>query len=274
MRLNLTGFLCILLIVSCTRSNQPAPQPDPIPPLNPPPPVILSLPLLDSFKIYTLGPKEITLCIGKMNYDGYGRLIDVYETITDTTEEGQPLRSDTTVFTLIYTGSDSLPSAYTDLEVNLAYFEEFGFLSYDDQGRVSQDSGTNVNVNWLRKYQYGEKQIRRNNAGNVDSIQIGDHNVLSCSRTMTIDSFTYSAYPNPFYQPALANHVGALMVFQYIDIFSRNLFSSSQSRFVNYDPYLSTNYSWTKNGSGQVISGIGTDATTGKILQYYWFTYR
>jgi hypothetical protein len=64
------------------------------------------------------------------------------------------------------------------------------------------------------------------------------------------------------------------MVFNSEDIFSKNLFNSSAAQYVGNDPYLVTNYSWTTNANGQVISGIGTDAKTGAILQYFWFTYR
>src|ERR1700676_5284192 len=123
MRLILSALLYMLLAISCTRTNSPSPKPTPRPgPTPDPPPTTLSLPLLDSFKVYTLGPKEIILGIGKMNYDGAGRLKDIYQTGTDTTLQGQPLRPDTLDFTLIYQGSDSLPYAYTDYVASLAPF--------------------------------------------------------------------------------------------------------------------------------------------------------
>gem|GEM_PF-5195635 len=64
-------------------------------------------------------------------------------------------------------------------------------------------------------------------------------------------------------------------VFNSNDIFfSKNLFNSSTAQFAGNDPYLITHYSCTTNANGQVIFGIGTDAKTGVILQYDWFTYR
>jgi hypothetical protein len=275
MRLDLTIFICILFAISCTRSNQPLPQPNPNPGLTPDSshPVSLSLPLLDSFKVYTLGPKEITFITGKMNYDGSGRLTDIHGASTDTTENGQPLRPDTSDFTLIYNGADSLPAAYTNS--GTSSLMDHGFLSYDNQARLNEDSGSNGMTPWLYKYQYNEKQVTRSSVYSADTIIIENNNILSCRQYMNIYSFTYSAYPNPFYQPALANHVGPMMVFfNGTDIFSKNLYNSSKSQFVNNDPYLVVNYSWTTNANGQVISGIGTDAKTGAILQYLWFTYR
>jgi hypothetical protein len=276
MRLNLMSVICILFAISCTRSNQPTTQPSPNPGPTPDPqvPVTPVLPLLDSFKIYTLGPKEITFGIGKMIYDGSGRLTDMHETTTDSTEDGQPLRPDTLDFILTYHGSDSLPTSYINYSADLSALADRGFLSYDDQARMSQDSGTNGQNSWLYKYQYNDGKIIQSSANGIDSIVIVNDNVQLWKEFMNIYSFTYGTYPNPFYQPNLAKHITPLMVFKGNDIFSKNLFNSSTSQFVGNDPYLITNYSWTTNANGQVISGIGTDATTGAILQYYWFTYR
>ena len=276
MQLKLTLSICILFLFSCTRTNQPTPQPDPNPGPTPDPqiPVTRVLPLLDSFKIYTLGPKEIDFTTGKMNYDGSGRLKDIYETITDSSEDDTPLRPDTTDFSLIYNGLDSLPAAYINFEASLSSLAYHGFLSYDDQRRMSQDSGTNSQNSWLYKYQYNEGKIIQSSINSTDSIVIVNNNVQLWKEFMLIHSFTYSNYPNPFYQPALATHIAPLMVFNYLDIFSKNLFSSSTAQFINKDPYQVINYSWTTNTNGQVISGIGTDANTGAILQYFWFTYR
>jgi hypothetical protein len=274
MRLNVTLSICILFLFSCTRTNQPTPQPDPNPGNTPDTqvPVTHVLPLLDSFKSYWVGPKEITFDAGKLNYDGSGRLIDIYVTVTDSSEDHTPLRPDTTNFTLIYNGSDSLPAAYINYEANS--FTARGFLTYDNQGRMNQDSGNNGQNSWLYKYEYNERQIIQRASGTTDSIVFENENVLLWKEFMLIHSFTYSNYPNPFYQPALATHIAPLMVFNVIDIFSKNLFSSSAAQFIGYDPYQVINYSWTTNANGQVISGIGKDANTGAILQYLWFTYR
>jgi len=274
MRPNLTLSICILFLFSCTRTNQPTPQPDSNPGPTPDPqvPVAHVLPLLDSFKVYTVDPKEITLNIGKMKYDMSGRLMDVYVTITDSSEDHSPLRPDTTDFTLIYNGSDSLPDAYINFEANT--LTSHGFLTYNQQGRMSQDSGNNGQNSWLYKYDYNERQIIQSSNGTTDSIVFVNDNVLLWKEFMLIHSFTYSNYPNPFYQPALATHITPLMVFNVVDIFSKNLFSSSTDQFIGNDPYQVINYSWTTNTNGQVISGVGTDAKTETILQYYWFTYR
>jgi hypothetical protein len=274
MHLKLTLSICILFLFSCTRTNHPTPQPDPNPGTTPDPPVPVTqvLPLLDSFKSYWVGPKEITFNTGKMNYDGFGRLHDIYETITDSTEDHIPLRPDTTDFTLIYNGSDSLPASYINFEAN--NLTAHGSLTYDNLGRMSQDSGTNSQNSWLYKYQYNEGKIIQSSGNGTDSIIIVDNNVQLWKEFMLIHSFTYSNYPNPFYQPALASHIAPLMVFNYVDIFSKNLFSSSTAQFIGYDPYQVINYSWTTNANGQLISGIGKDAITGAILQYLWFIYR
>ncbi|HET7001790.1 MAG TPA: hypothetical protein VFI33_10790 [Puia sp.] len=237
-------------------------------------PVTHVQPLLDSFKIYTLGPKEITLGIGKMNYDGSGRLTDIHITTTDSTGDRQPLRPDTLDFILTYHGSDSLPISYINYSAGLSTLAARGFLSYDDQARMSQDSGTNSQNSWLYKYQYNGGKIIQSSTNGIDSIIIVNDNVQLWKEFLNIYGFTYGTYPNPFYQPNLANHITPLMVFNSIDIVSKNLFNSSTAQYVGNDPYLITNYSWTTNMNGQVISGIGTDAKTGAVLQYYWFTYR
>ena len=274
MRLNLTLPIYILFLFSCTRTNQPTPQPDPNPGPTPDTThhVPLSLPLLDSYIIYDLDMREIIFNTGKMNYDGSGRLHDIYVTVADSTADHIPLRPDTTDFTLIYNGSDSLPSSYTKVE---AYtFTGRGFLTYDNLGRMSQDSGTSIQSSWLYKYQYNEGKIIRNSDYGTDSIIIVNNNVQLLKQSLVIYSFTYSTYPNPFYQPNLANHITPLMVFEGPDIFSKNLFNSSTAQYTNSDPYQVINYSWTTNANGQVISGIGKDANSGVVLQYYWFTYR
>ncbi len=274
MQLKLTLSICILFLFSCTRTNQPTPQPDPNPGTTPDPPVPVTqvLPLLDSFKVYNVDPKEITFNIGKMNYDGTGRLNNIYETVADSAGDHTPLRPDTTIFTLNYNGSDSLPAAYINFEAN--NLTAHGSLTYDNLGRMSQDSGTNGQNSWLYKYQYNEGKIIQSSGNGTDSIVIVNNNVQQLKEFMLIYSFTYSNYPNPFYQPALATHITPLMVFNSVDIFSKNLFSSSTAQFIGNQPYQVINYSWTTNANGQVISGIGTDATTGAILQYFWFTYR
>ena len=276
MRLNLTVIIFILFAVSCTRTNQPTPQPNPNPGPTPDPqvPVTQVLPLLDSFAYYSVGPKEIVFSKNKMIYDGSGRLTDIHGTSTDTSEDGQPLRPDTSDFILIYKGSDSLPAAYNDYIASSGPLSAHGTLSYDDQGRMSQDSGTNSQNSWIYKYQYNEGKIIQSSYYGTDSIIIANDNVQLFKEFMVIYSYAYSTYPNPFYQPNLAKHIMPLMVFNQIDIFSKNLYSSSTSQFVNNDPYLVVNYSWTTDANGQVISGIGTDAKTGAILQYLWFTYR
>jgi hypothetical protein len=276
MRLTTTLCICILFAFSCSRTNQPIPQPSPNPGPTPDPqtPIAHALPLLDSFIFYTLGPKEITLSKGKIKYDGSGRLTDIYSATTDTAEDGQPLRPDTLDFILTYRGTDTLPIAYTNYTADLSAFADHGFLSYDDQGRMIQDSGANGQNSWLYKYQYDERQITQNSGNGTDSIIIVNNNVVLWKEFMNIYSFTYSDFPNPFYQPALAKHITPLMVFKSIDIFSKNLYNSSTSQFVNNIPYQVINYSWTTNANGQVIFGIGTDAKTGGILQYFWFTYR
>jgi hypothetical protein len=267
--------ICIFFALSCSRTNQPIPRPspDPGPAPDPQAPVAHALPLLDSFIIYTLGPKEITFSKSKMKYDGSGRLTDVYSATTDSAEDGQPLRQDTLDFILTYRGSDTLPIAYTNYTADLSALADHGFISYDDQGRMSQDSGTNGQNSWLYKYQYDERQIIQNSSFGTDSIIIVNNNVVLWKEFMNIYSFTYSDYLNPFYQPALAKHIIPLMVFNGIDIFSKNLYNSSTSQYVNNNPYQVINYSWTTNANGQVISGTGTDSQTGAIIQYFWFTY-
>jgi hypothetical protein len=275
MRLFRISFFSALLFISCTRSNQPAPSPTP--PVTVPdslPVITPALPLLDSFKIYSVGPKEITAAIGKLKYDAAGRLTDLYETTTDTTMDGQPLSPDTLDFSLIYHGTDSLPSAYINYTASLSTFAEHGFLSYDNQGRMIQDSGSNVNTNWLRNYQYSPTQINEITGSSKDSMMISGHNVLSWTQYRSTNTFTYAAYPNPFYQPSLADHIAPLMVFHVFDIFSKNLFISTGFQFVNINTNYSNNFSWTTNAKGLVISGIGTDAKTGASPQYFWFTYR
>ena len=106
-----------------------------------------------------------------------------------------------------------------------------GFLTYDNLGRMSQDSGTNTQNSWLYKYQYNEGKIIRNSDNGTDSIVIVNNNVQQWKEFMLIHSFTYSNYPNPFYQPALATHITPLMVFNAVDIFSKNLFSSSTAQY-------------------------------------------
>lgn len=269
----LTVIIFILFAVSCSRTNQPTPQPNPDPGSTPgqQPSVTQALPLLDSVYFYSLGAREITFSKQKMVYDGSGRLTDIRGTSTDTALDGTILRPDTTDFALIYKGSDSLPSGYNDHNVSPVPFTTYGSLSYDDKGRIVQDSNTNSVKSWINRYQYSEGKITRNG---TDSIIIANNNVQLIQGSLSIYSYTYSSYPNPFYQPGLAQHIAPFMIFNYIDIFSKNLYSSSTARYANSDPYQVINYSWKTNANNQVISGIGTDAKTGAIIQYIWFTYR
>ena len=98
---------------------------------------------------------------------------------------------------------------------------------------MSQDSGTNSQNSWLYKYQYNEGKIIRNSVNGTDSIIIVNNNVQHLKESLLIYSFTYSTYPNPFYQPNLATHITPLMVFKALDIFSKNLFNSSTAQYTN-----------------------------------------
>ncbi|MDP4129919.1 MAG: hypothetical protein Q8918_14395 [Bacteroidota bacterium] len=260
MKYIIPGMLCMLLALSCTRTNeQTAPTPN------------ASTAVLDSAYFYSTGPKEIVYSATRFNYDAQGRFTGTYATFTDSTIDhhlGAP--ADTGTLVLSYNGMDALPATYQYQEQK-NYFPP-SLLSYDNQNRVILDSP--VNPIYTVHFTYGNSYVSW--TGNYiagDTIFIDNHNI---SRYFDYfegqTTYSYSSYPNPYYLPKLAGNVGIALVNNgtSFDLISKNLFSKKV-----HSGYSKTyNYNWTLNANGQVVSGIGTDQDTGQPVEYYQFVYK
>jgi YD repeat-containing protein len=253
-----TGFLCLCstLAISCTRSNQ----------VNPPKPAdstSVSL-IIDTMKVYVLGPKENHYSVAKFKYDAHGRLIEIYSLETDTTSTGG-LYPDTSSTIFNYPGSDSIPNYYIDWVSVNQNGHIHHYLTYDDQSRViidSPDGGLAYHYYYAQGYFYMQNQYFS------DTSFMSGNNLSRYVMPFEKQLYSYSDYANPFYIPGLSNHIGS--------VFPTLLSESLYNQRINIYSSITTtvNYSWTTNSDGRVNYGVGTDEATGKPVEYYWFTYR
>lgn len=150
-------------------------------------------------------------------------------------------------------------------------------LAYDNQSRIILDSP--VNPIYTSHFTYGDDYATRtdqNLVATIDTLFTDGNNMYTYKEgpNYFVYNFTYSIYPNPYYLPQLAAHMGAFLYNDIWDISSKNLFSKKVYSDVYGETGRMYNYSWTLNADGQVISGIGTDQDTGLPVEYYRFVYK
>jgi hypothetical protein len=168
-------------------------------------------------------------------------------------------------------------------------------LFYDDQNRATIDSVTISGINGfpVQHYLYdnngnttvqwfvGYPQIPSNYIINeVDTMFIQNGNIITdinyTTTTGTLNHLfarSYSTHINPLYNKTLANSIGCLVVANnFFDLRSNYL----PTQFVdqeNGSPTITINYLWATDATGSVVSGVGTDAGNGSVLQIYNFSY-
>jgi hypothetical protein len=259
--------ISLVSLFSCTRNNDiinPAPPKDSTTVLSP------SGTLLDTVKVYILGPKEIIYSVTKYNYDAQSRLVGIYTTSADTSYS-QTFFPDTSNIIINYQGTDTLPYQYTQFNKINKVFAPDGIyrhnLIYDGQHRIISDSETVTKQ--ADHYSYSSENIFLQNLYGADTFYLNTGNLSKYVYPFETHIYTYSSYPNPWYFTQLGNHLGSVIS---PDMISINLYNRRENIFSS-DGYT-VNYSWTLNSDGQVVYGVGTDQTTGLPLEYYWFVYR
>jgi hypothetical protein len=265
MKFIIPGMLCMLLALSCTRTNQQ----------NTTPPGNSSSAVLDSAYFYSTGPKEIYYSATRFTYDDQGRFTGTYATSADSNLNHQPaIRPDTSTLVLTYNGTDTVPATYryNDL-VNIFPGGAPGpsSLSYDAQDRIILDSP--MNPIYTVRFGYGNGYISfAENSFSADTMFITNGNISGYDVAFGgLTTYSYSNNPNPYYLPKLATTAGIALFNTSggFDMISKNLFSQKISSSAH-----TYNYTWTLNTDGRVISGIGTDQDTGQPVDYYWFVYK
>jgi hypothetical protein len=290
MKWMLPGLCCFALALSCTRTNQSNSSGNQD-----------AAGRLDSFIVYVLGPKEINRAVNKLNYDDNGRLVEIYTTDADTTPS-QEVYLNTSTIRFTYTGTDSIPSGYTQTEDSQGGLVDVPhFLTYDAQRSITADSEwvNDYNYHKTDRYQYGDGWISRiteegsdrmNTQYSLDSfflqggdvIRFSDHSAAKDPGGQYIPGsqnelqyLTYSAYPNPIHLPVLGDHLGPVFS---TEMSVSNLLSQNMpgqiKNLQNNDQFFTLNYSWATDDKGRVVSGTGTNADTGETLEYYTYIYK
>jgi YD repeat-containing protein len=259
MKLILAAIACVLIAGSCRKSGSGSGNNN-------------QTPYLDTVIVYTIGQYGNSLAVTHFTYDGSFRLLSANTNTNDTTS-GSPITTFTnTSFT--YNASDTIPSGYAIATINGANGTHL--LSYDAQGRIIADS---VNTGNVKHFTYGSGFIAGKTGNIADTVYTDGKNktgyISYSSGVLTYqEGYYYSIYTNPFYFGRLANHIGYLFQPSFFDLASREICTSRQYILHAGDPNTNINYVWTNNSNSQVISGVGTNASTNKAVEYYTFTYR
>ena len=253
MKLILPALACILIAVSCTKSGSGPGNNN-------------QTPYLDTVTVYTIGQNGNSYTVTHFTYDGSFRLLSAILVSNDTTSGSPAATTTTTAFT--YNGSDTIPSGYTNGLTHI--------FSYDAQGRVIADSTT---TGIVKHFTYGSGFIAGMTGNIADTVYTDGKNktgyISYQGGVLTYqEGYYYSIYTNPFYFGRLANHIGYLFQPSFFDLASREICTSRQYILHSGDPNTNINYAWTNNNNSQVISGVGTNASTNKAVEYYTFTYR
>jgi hypothetical protein len=275
--------LLAMSFFSCNKTNSP----------NPTPSIQDSLP--KTFSLYL--PQKHAKAVEIFGYNTQTRLTTIHAYSYDSSAGTPVIDSFSVSFTL--TSASEPPSAYDEIY----HFQgdppsgesEHHALFYDNQMRVTIDSITvstannfavqhyqydnngNTTVQWL----FGDPQTPGSyTVSQIDTMLIQNENILTDINYTTSDGtlnhlFTrsYSAHINPFYNAALANSLGCLMVFNnFFDYRSKNL----PTQYTDQEegiPTVTLDYLWTTDATGSVVKGVGTDAADGSVQQIYTYTY-
>ena len=165
-------------------------------------------------------------------------------------------------------------------------------LFYDNQNRVTIDSVTISDINGfpVQHFLYDNNgnstvqwltQVPGNYAINqIDTLFIQNENITTDINYTTSNGtlnhlFTrsYSTHINPLYNKILANSLGSLMVVNNYFDFRSNYLPAQFIDQENGSPANTINYLWTTDATGSVVSGFGTDAGNGSVLQVYNCSY-
>ncbi len=168
-------------------------------------------------------------------------------------------------------------------------------LFYDAQSQVTIDSVTISNINGfpVQHYLYdnngnttiqwliGSPQIPGSYTINeIDTMLIQIENITSdinyTTATGTLNHLytrSYSTHINPLYNKTLANSLGCLMVANNFFDFRSNYLPTQFIDQENGSPTVTINYLWTTDATGSVVSGVGTDAGNGSVLQIINYSY-
>jgi hypothetical protein len=278
-------FISLLALVffSCTKTSTP----------NLGPAFQDSLP--NSFSLYL--PQLHSKGVEMFGYDAQTQLATINAYSYDTSSGTPAIDSFFVSFTL---GSVGVPPSAFD---EIYHFQgdppagesEHHVLFYDTQNRVILDSITasttsnfavqhylyDINGNTTVQWLFGDPQTPGSYAiSQIDTMFIQSENILTDINYSFTDGtlnhlFTrnYSSHVNPLYNPALANSLGCLLVFNnFFDFRSKNLPTQFTDQ-ENGSPIVTINYLWSTDATGSVIKGVGTNAADGTILQIYSYTY-
>jgi hypothetical protein len=283
--LSLLSFFSLLtsLFFSCNKTSSP----------NLGPAIQDSLP--NSFTIYL--PQIHSKSVEIFEYNTQAQLVTLNAYSYDSSSGTPVIDSFFVSFTL--NQATNPPSAYDE-----AYHyqgdppageSEHHELLYDVQNRVTTDSITVSSVN-----NYAVQHYKYDNNGNttiewlfgfpqtpssyvvnqIDTMFVQNENIMTdINYNMPGAVFnrlftrSYSTHVNPLYNTALANSLGCLMVFNNFFDFRSEYLPTQFSDQENNSPVITINYLWAVDATFRVISGVGTDATSGLTQQIYTFTY-
>jgi hypothetical protein len=272
-----------LLFLSCNKNNS---TPDT-------PPVQDSLPKIFSISLPQSHEKIVEMFV----YDKQSQLASIQAYSFDSSGTSPVIDSFLVSFSV--TTNSQPPLAYDEtyhFQGDPAAGEtEHHILTYDPQNRVTIDSISAATTNNFssQHYQYdnlGNTSVQwffgdpmtpgSYTVSQIDTMNVQNESIATDVNYSVTDGtrnhlFTrsYSTHINPLYNTALANSLGCLMVFNnFLDFRSKYL----PSRFIDQEdssPIVTTNYLWTTDATGSVVKGVGSDASSGTVLQIYTFVY-
>lgn len=295
-------FVALILITSCTKNNDlanPEPTPDIKNPTDSSEEITYSLPnSVLQYQVIYQQSKTLTDYTFKSDTQIAEIRIRKYDTLSVLTY------IDSTIYSFRLDRNDGLPSYYEKkghIQLGLNRYHittEKHELLYDNQRRLIKDSmtsnvtseGNNAGID-VDLYIYSEnyiavKRVGKSNYGDVvayrDTIFLNNSNVSAHkiyytggggSELQESSAFQTSIYANPYYNPSVAQTLGALFVKNHIGDFLSPKFMSRWKILKNSSRPPEERFydEWEKDDKNRITSVFGRDAPESpKRLADYW----
>jgi hypothetical protein len=226
-----------------------------------------------SLKVYNAADHIIG--IDTLIYNSDGNLVGYKSWTIDSTNG--PVITDSASYSFAWTSGATGPASYTVSSLVNGGFPapmETHQLYYDNQNRIIKDSlmsggdgsrivalyGYNGNLLTIDlfsntgSYLEYEKDTLSISGSNIS--KLSNHWDLSSNQFTTYQQYTYGNSPNPLYNKALSNALGALL-YDVLrgDFISTQLVTVIQAQDVSDGSTYTEDYQWTLDSKGRVVSG-------------------
>jgi hypothetical protein len=278
-------LIATIALLSCNKSNTPPPPTQPS----------TGDSLLKSFTIYQPLIHVRTLVV--LGYDQKKLLASVY--VHNFDSSGSNIVVDSTLLSFTQPDSTTPPSSYDLTFHNTgsapAGTTEHHLIAYDNINRVTGDSVSISQTNnyttnhytydglgniTIQSFSFDPQAPGSLTYQEIDTMSVPQDNLQSDIAYFTpggqlvhLISRTFTTNINPFYNPHLANNLGTIFSYNsLVDFKSKNLPDQFQYQDSNFNMTLLT-FVWTKDSTGRIVQGIGSDPNSGIAGQIYTYTY-